>query len=107
MDNTSFKRRIEKAAGVYIKASGNKMLGDTRYEAYVDAYQIIEGVQSKKPIASTFSWCADERAYAVRNALIQMADELNVTITDDERTAVERAEEATNTARMNLYCDTH
>ena len=107
MDNTSFKRKIEKAASVYISASGNKMLGDTRYEAYVDAYQIIEGVQSKKSTASTFSWCADERAYAVRNALIQMADKLNVTITDDERTAVERAEEANNTARMNLYCDTH
>ena len=107
MNNRNLISKIEKAASVYIKASGNKMLGDTRYEAYVDAYQIIEGVQSKKPIASTFSWCADERAYAVRNALIQMADELNVTITDDDRTAVERAEEATNTARMNLYCDTH
>ena len=107
MNNTSLKSKIEKAAGVYIRATGHKMGGDDRYEAYVSAYAIIDGVPAKREFKNTFAWCADERAYAVRNALIQMADELNVTITDDERNAVERAEEATNTARMNLYCDTH
>jgi len=107
MNNTSLKRKIEKAAGVYIKATGNKMGGDDRYEAYADAYAIIDGIPANKSNTNTFAWCASERGYAVRNALVQMADKLNVTITDDERTAVERAEDATNTARMNLYCDTH
>jgi len=107
MNSTSLKRKIQTAASVYIDASSNKMRGDDRYEAYVSAYAIVDGVQSKKSSATTFAWCASEAGYAVRNALIQMADELKVTITDDERNAVERAEEATNTARMNLYCDTH
>ena len=107
MNNTSLKSKIEKAAGVYITAKSYKMRGETTYEGYVDAYAIIDGVQANKPKASTMSWQASERGYAVREALVQMADKLNVTITDDERTAVERAEDATNTARMNLYCDTH
>ena len=107
MNNRSLIRKIEKAASVYIKASGNKMLGDTRYEAYVDAYGMIDGVQSRVPKETRYSWCADERGYAVRNALIQIADALNVTITDDERNAVERAETANNEARMYLYTDTH
>ena len=107
MNNTSLKSKIEKAAGVYITAKSYKLRGETDYEGYVDAYAIIDGVQANKPMASTMSWKASERGYAVREALVQMADKLNVIITDDERTAVERAEEATNTARMNLYCDTH
>ena len=107
MNNTSLKSKIEKAAGVYITAKSYKLRGETDYEGYVAAYAIIDGVQASKSKASTMSWQASERGYAVREALIQMADELKVTITDDERTAVERAEDAANTARMNLYCDTH
>ena len=107
MDNTSFKRKIEKAAGVYLKATGYKSEGDDRYEAYVFAYFVTDGLCAQKEFKSTYSWLATERGYAIRNALIQMADKLNVTITDDERTAVVRAEEANNTARMNLYCETH
>ena len=107
MNNTSLKNKIEKAAGVYLKTSEHKMMQDTRYEATVSAYQIIEGVKSQKSFAGTFSWLASERAYAVRSALIQMADKLNVTITDDERNAVARVVEANNTARMDLYCKTH
>ena len=107
MNNRNLISKIEKAAGVYIGAKGFKTTGDDRYEAYVSAYFVNDGLCAQKEFKNTFAWQASERAYAVREALVRMADALNVTITDDERTAVERAEEATNTARMNLYCDTH
>ena len=107
MNNRNLISKIEKAAGVYIKAKGFKTTGDGRYEAYVSAYAIIDGVRANKEFKNTFAWQARERSYAVHDALVRMADELNVTISDGARTAVVRAEEATNTARMNLYCDTH
>ena len=107
MDNRTLKIKIEKAASVYIKATGCKSKGDDRYEAYVSAYHYTDGVcAAKKAFKSTSSWLASERAYAVRDALVRMADALNVIITDDERNAVERAESANNTARMNLYHNT-
>ncbi len=104
MNNRNLIRKIEKAAGVYINYSTNKTAHDTRYEAYVSAYQIVDGIRAKRSTKDTFSWMAEERGYAVRNALIKMADELNVIITDEERTAVERAESASWDARMDLYC---
>ncbi len=104
MDNRKLIRKIEKAAGVIIKASGNKSLHDTRYEAYVSAYQIVDGIRAKRSWKDTSSYMEEERGYAVRIALIKMADKLNVIITDEERTAVERAESANWQARMDLYC---
>ncbi len=105
MNNQPLKNKIEKAANVKLQVRSCKSIGDDRFEAYVSAFDLVDGERAQKAKAHASIYFADERGYAIRYALIRIADKLGTTITEEERTAVERATDANWKSRMGLAQD--
>ena len=101
MNNTALKLKIERAANVEIQISGY------RKEGYVYAYPIGSGemIGSKmywpgvKPIASQDSYGQKTTAQANRVALLKLAATLGVNLSDDDKNAAARANQADFDAR--------
>ncbi len=101
MNTTTLKRKIEKQAMVFVTTDSYKR-GKDPAEGYAYAYPRIAAMvrvggrykYKGNVVSQGESFGGRTRAQAVYNALLHLASRLNVVLTEEDETAVQRANDA-------------